>query len=295
MIVFKADSFAKVYKKSLDYVMDYGVENGTRGTLSKELLDVALVVEDPRLCLYVNPARSSQMRYIAAEFLWYYMGRNDVQYISRWAKFWESIQNEDGTANSAYGNLIFKLKNSSGLTQYQWAIQSLIKDKNTRQAIMHFNLPNHQYVGNKDFVCTMYVNVHIRNNKLNLKLNIRSNDAIWGTPTDAAFFCSLQMQMLNHLRQFYPDLQLGTYTHVADSYHVYDRHYALTIKMLDGKFKPVALPEVTNDLITIAGEPTPDLMTLFSHIETGVPEFLIFQEGPDIYDWIYKNIIKSSK
>jgi hypothetical protein len=128
MIVFKANSFGEAYRDSLNHVMNNCSENNARGTVSREQLNVALVVEDPRLCLYTNPARSSQMKYIAAELVWYYLGRNDVAFISKWAKFWEQIQNDDGTANSAYGNLIFKMKNQHGLSQYQWAIQSLIKD-----------------------------------------------------------------------------------------------------------------------------------------------------------------------
>jgi thymidylate synthase len=293
MIVFKAKSFGEAYRDSLAHVMKYGPENGARGTKSKEILDVALVVENPALCLYTNPARSSQFKYIAAEFLWYYMGRKDAAFITKWAKFWDQIKNDDGSCNSAYGNLIFNIKNEHGMSQYQWAMLSLMKDPNTRQAVMHFNMPLHQYEGNKDFVCTMYVNIHIRDNKLNLKLNIRSNDALWGTPTDAAFFCSLQMQMLSHLRLTYPDLQLGTYTHVADSYHVYDRHYELTEKMLESDFVPCELPPVMNDLINLDGTPTGDLITLFNHVDTGNPEFLLFQDGEDIYKWIHTNITKT--
>lgn len=294
MLVFKGKTFADVYAESLKSVMENGIENGARGTVSKEHLNVALVVEDPRSCLYENSARSSKFKYISAELLWYYLGRNDVEYISKYAKFWKQIANEDGTCNSAYGNLIFKMKNKFGLSQYQWAIQSLLKDPNTRQAIMHFNMPIHQYPENKDFVCTMNVNAHIRENKLHLKMNIRSNDAIWGTPTDAAFFCSLQMQMLNHLRIVYPNLELGTYTHVADSYHVYDRHYDLVNRMLENEFTPVKMPNIVNDLIDVQGEPTDDLKMMFSHIENGDPEYIIFQDRDDLYEWIYKNITEQA-
>jgi thymidylate synthase len=293
MHVFTGETFAECYKESLDNVMAYGRNAEARGTSSKELLDVALVVLDPRSCLYTNTYRSSQLKYIAAEFLWYYMGRNDVAFIAKWAKFWEVIQNEDGTANSAYGNLIFKTKNEHGFSQYQWAINSLMADKDTRQAVMHFNLPVHQFVGNKDFVCTMYVNTHIRDNKLYMKLNIRSNDAIWGTPTDAAFFCSLQMQMLAHLQTVYPDLQLGTYTHCADSYHVYDRHYVLTNNMLTEPFEPMQLDPIVSNLIDFEGQPTPELITLFKHINNSLMDYLVFQDGDDIYHWIYKNVTKT--
>lgn len=287
MIVFIGKTFADCYQQSLKHLVSNGIVNNARGTTSKELLDVALVVEDPTQCLYSNQVRGSQLKYIAAEFLWYYMGRNDVAFISKWAKFWETIQNSDGTANSAYGNLIFAEKNQHGLTQYEWAIQSLMNDSNTRQAVLHFNKPQHQHFSNKDFVCTMYANLHIRNNKLYMSVFMRSNDAIWGTPTDVAFFCSLQMQIHSHLKQFYPDLELGTYTHVANSYHVYDRHYELTDQMLNTEFGPLTLPQISTDLIEIDGTPSEDFVNLFSAIEKPTDDVLIFQNSNDLLTWIF--------
>lgn len=291
MIIFKGKTFAKVYKDSLRALVNRGQEIYPRGQVCRELLDVALVIEDPQSCMYTNNIRSSQFKYIAAEYLWYYMGRSDVEFISKYAKLWSNIQNEDGTANSAYGNLIFNIENKHNITQYNWAIQSLLADINTRQAIMHFNMLRHQYFDNKDFVCTMYVNLHIRNNKLYMKVNMRSNDAIYGTPTDIAFFASLQIQILAHLRTKYPNLELGTYTHVADSYHIYERHYNLVDRMLDNSFRSIKLPPLVSNLINISGKPTSSLLTLFNYIEKGEPEFLIFQDGNDIYKWIYDNLI----
>lgn len=287
MITFKGNTFAACYQDSIKYLLANGLVNNARGTTSKELLDVALEIEDPTQCLYSNQARGSQMKYIAAEFLWYYMGRNDVAFISKWAKFWETIQNPDGTANSAYGNLIFKEQNQHDLTQYQWAIQSLMNDSNTRQAVLHFNKPVHQHFSNKDFVCTMYANLHIRNNKLYMSVFMRSNDAIWGTPTDVAFFCSLQMQIHSHLKQFYPDLELGSYTHVANSYHVYDRHYELADYMLMQEFTPVTLPGIVSDLIEIDGTPSKDFEILFDSINKQTNDILIFQDGEDLLKWIF--------
>lgn len=292
MIVFKGQTFADCYHDSLIHLFNEGAENNARGTVSKELLDVALVVEDPTQCLYQNDKRGSQIKYIAAEFLWYYSGRNDVKFISNWAKFWETIQNEDGTANSAYGNLIFRVKNQHNVSQYQWAMQSLISDANTRQAVMHFNMPTHQYSGNKDFVCTMYANCHIRNNKFYMSVYMRSNDAVWGTPTDVAFFCSLQMQMFAQLKSFYPDLELGSYTHVANSYHVYDRHYELGQAMLQSEFKADSLPSIVADLVDVDGTPSRNLLILMDALEADDEPYLIFQDGDDLLKWIHKNITK---
>ena len=60
--------------------------------------------------------------------------------------------NSDGTANSAYGNLLFTQKNKLGLSQWEWAYESLKRDKDTRQAIMHSNNSTHQDFKTKDFV-----------------------------------------------------------------------------------------------------------------------------------------------
>lgn len=293
MIVFKGKTFAECYQASLIHLTSHGIVNKARGTVSKELLDVALEIEDPSSCFYANETRSSQFKYVAAELLWYYMGRNDVEFISKYAKFWERIQNPDGTVNSAYGNLIFNEKNEHGITQYQWAIQSLMSDSNTRQAILHFNKPVHQHFENKDFVCTMYANLHIRENKLHMSVFMRSNDVILGTPTDVAFFCSLQLQIYSHLLQIYPNLELGKFTHIANSYHVYDRHYEMIDKMLQTEFVPVVFPEIgVCDLIEIDGTPTIELNELFDYVENQSTDLLIFQEGTALVKWIYDNIKK---
>jgi thymidylate synthase len=121
---------------------------------------------------------------------------------------------------------------------------------------------------------------------------MRSNDVILGTPTDIAFFCSLHIQAFNHLKAFYPDLELGTYTHLANSYHVYDRHYDLLDRMLSSDFKPVNLPPINLDLIEIDGSPSKDFKQLFDHINANSKDLLIFQDGNDLYKWIYTNLKK---
>lgn len=260
---FKGKSFADVYRDSLNSLYNSpNYESCPRGLSIKEDINVVLEIENPNDSLYINDRRSSQFKYIAAEFMWYFLGRNDVDYISKHASFWKAIQNGDGTANSAYGKLIFNNKNKFGVTQYQWAIDSLIKDPDSRQAIMHFNSENHQYSDNKDFVCTIYSIFHIRDNKLNFTVKMRSNDAILGLPTDVAFFTMLQKQALLHLREKYPNLELGTYSHHIDSFHIYERHFNLVSEMLNFEFIPSTLPELKSNLISKTGEPSKDLLEL---------------------------------
>lgn len=287
MVIYQSQNFAAVYEKALyDLINNPEYVTRPRDMKINEMCDVSLVIENPISCLYKNEFRSSQLKYIAAEFMWYFMGRNDIEYISKYAKFWESIQNPDGTANSAYGNLIFATKNDHGLTQYTWALESLLKDKDSRQAILHFNQPIHQYPENRDFVCTVYGIFQIRNNRLNFTIHMRSNDVILGLPTDIAFFATLQSQMLSHLKFYggpeYEKIELGTYTHIANSFHIYERHFDLAQKMITKRFYPIEIPAVNESLIVKTGETSSSFSALFNDptIQTSDP----------LFTWIKKNI-----
>lgn len=286
MKVYRSSSFASLYQQSLvDLMRNPEYETRPRTLKIKENTNVSLVLENPLSCLYRNDYRSSQLKYISAELVWYFNARRDVDFISKYAKFWNSIQNEDGTVNSSYGYLLFGKKNRHGHTQYEWALNSLLKDKDSRQAVLHFNLPEHQYETNKDFVCTMYGIFQIRNNRLNFTVSMRSNDVIWGLPTDIAFFTILQSQLLSHLNTKYPDLTLGTYTHIANSYHIYEHHFDIVDRMLESDFIPEEIPMVESDLITMASDTTSNFKILSTN----------FKDGPDgftdpLYQWIAKNI-----
>lgn len=288
MTVYEAETFAEAYEKLLRDLL-YAPEYNTspRGMQVNEIMNAAIVVKDPSKNLYTNIRRSSQKRYIAAELVWYFMGWNNVSFIEKYSKFWKNIENEDGTANSAYGKLIFNKKNRFGLTQYQWAYNSLVSDEDSRQAILHFNMPEHQYSGNKDFVCTVYGNFHIRNNKLDLTVCMRSNDAILGLPTDFAFFSILQQQMLSHLKKTYPTLELGTYTHLSNSMHIYEQHFVLVKEMLENEFFSVSTPTLKSDLILNNGQPTTDFSVLSSNLSDDPKHF-----SDELYRWILENVNK---
>jgi len=286
MKVYQAEDFSTLYQSSLaDLMRNPEYETKPRDLKIRENTNVALVLENPLSCLYSNDSRSSQRKYIAAELIWYFMGRNDVEYIKKYAKFWESIQNEDGTVNSSYGNLLFNKKNRFGHTQYEWAYTSLVKDKDSRQAILHFNLPEHQYTTNKDFVCTMYGIFQIRDNKLNFTVSMRSNDVIWGLPTDIAFFAILQSQLHTHLKSTYPTLELGSYTHIANSFHIYEHHFDAVEKMLACDFTREEIPSIDNNLITTSGTPTSELNVLFHNTQDDHELF-----ADPLFKWICSNI-----
>jgi len=163
--------------------------------------------------------------YTAKEVALYDSGTNRVEDFEKASKFWRQIANADGTINSAYGFLIWcnKSLGNGTMTPWDWAKQSLISDKDTRQAILRFSLPEHSVFGVKDFPCTLFGNFLIRENKLHLTIVMRSNDLWLGLTYDLPWFVGLIDQMVDELKVTYPDLQKGSYTHVAHSAHIYDR------------------------------------------------------------------------
>lgn len=240
----ETDYFSEAYETLLRTLLkNPEYQSAPRDQKINEITNCKFTIRKPEYCFYGNGRRSSQFKYIAAELLWYLSGDKSVDFISQFSKFWKKLENCDDTVNSNYGWLLFYEKYAPvWTTQWQWAFDSLWNDKDTRQAVMHFNLPKHQFLDNKDFVCTMYGDFLIRDNKLHFTIHMRSNDVILGLPTDIPFFCILQMNMLNCLKQErYPDLELGTYTHFVNSMHLYERNFQLVSEMLDHKFEEQSL------------------------------------------------------
>ena len=185
---------------------------------------------------------------------------NSADDFGRASKFWLSLANPDGTVNSAYGHLIWAKKSHGSKfetdyeevphlskdegpgkvvftvpkmrTPWEWAKESLIKDEDSRQAILRFSLPEHQWMGNKDQTCTLHGNFLIRDDKLHLSVVMRSNDLTLGLVYDLPWFCSLMDRMIEELKPYYPNLGKGSYTHTVHSMHIYERDEQKVRKML---------------------------------------------------------------
>lgn len=237
-----------------------------RGQRCREILDHGFRVLEPSSDPIVTKDEERNRviaNYTAKEVDLYNSCSNSAEAFGKASKFWLSLANPDGTVNSAYGHLIWANKShgskfeteyvedlrafwdvdsSSGgrvvhavhkmRTPWEWAKESLIKDKDTRQAILRFSLPEHQWMGNKDQTCTMHGNFLIRDDKLHLSVVMRSNDLVLGLVYDLPWFCSLMDRMVEELREHYPNLSKGHYTHTVHSLHIYEKNEQMVKNML---------------------------------------------------------------
>tara|TARA_B100001093_G_scaffold332156_1_gene317154 strand:- start:2962 stop:3906 length:945 start_codon:yes stop_codon:yes gene_type:complete len=228
-------NFSTVFKDKLEWI---GRENNSadpRGLKVKEQIFGSMEI-DPLQPIANFKSRPFNWKYFAGELAWYLKGDRDIDYINNFSSFWKGITNPGSNEiNSNYGSLVFN-------EQLEWVVDSLVKDRNSRQAIMFFNRPEFQFEGNKDFVCTMYANFFIRNNKLHMKIQMRSNDMFYGLTFDAPFFSFLHQtvyqmvwskRMKNGGHANDEVLELGTYYHHTDNLHFYERHFDLANDIIE--------------------------------------------------------------
>lgn len=171
--------------------------------------------------------RKSNINYLTKEENWYMSKDLDVQKMSD-ITIWNLIKDSTNQVNSNYGYLVYSKGN---FNQIYHVIKKLKEDRNTRQAVIFYNRPSIHLecndLGGKDFICTFYQHFFIRDNKLHCIVNMRSNDCIYGTFNDYPWFYLVYNDVFNSLE----NVEKGTMTFVANSFHCYKRHFELLEKI----------------------------------------------------------------
>ena len=282
------ESFASVYSMAMSTLLyNYEYKTSPRGLDIHECLNVGLYIEDPthNLFKYEDKSLTLPTGYVKKEMCLYLLGSEDARDFIKASKFWDGIKTKSGKINSAYGNLIFNKSLKDGRSQFDWAFDCLKNDKDSRQAFMRYNNTCHQYDGNKDVPCTFIQIFHIRDNKLHATVEMRSNDLIKGTTYDIPSFILFQRLMLLRLREVYPDLEMGSYTHFANSFHLYSTDFELVEKRLNNQILESAYP-FPNDWQCIKSE---DIMKCFD-MKVNKQDWLFegwqYSENKDFYEWL---------
>lgn len=196
-------------------------------------------------------SRKLKLNYIKEEFLWYLNADPKDQSITEHASLWKSLVNLDNTINSNYGQYVFATAEDGygfGITasQLDKAVFALANDKDTRRASVMILNAKHLFMQTNDVPCTYSLNFRIRENKLNMSVHMRSQDGVFGMGNDAPTFSFIQEIVFTILLAKYENLEMGSYHHIADSFHVYERHFELLEKIGFGKdaYIPVDVPRI---------------------------------------------------
>ena len=196
-----------------------------------ELLAKTIQLDPYSPYVYIDKMFQTPKKYVKSELHWYksmdlsIIGHEGIESNPTWQSC--CTKDDKKEINSNYGWCVFSEENGS---QYDECLNVLKKDKTTRNAIIVYNRPSiykdYKRDGMHDMICTMYSHFFIRDNKLFMVHNMRSNDVRYGfICSDLAWNCFVYQNMYEDLKETYPDLEVGTIIWTSDSMHIYDRHY----------------------------------------------------------------------
>ena len=186
------------------------------GVKTIEIVNANFIADEPTIFGKVNED------YIRRELNWYLsrsLNVNDIE--GDVPQIWQMISDKKGKINSNYGYLTLDKKN---FNQYFNCAMELHKNPDSRRAVMIYTRPSiwkeYNKKGMSDFICTNAVQYLIRNDKLEVVVQMRSNDVVFGYRNDYAWQKYMADMMCNELK-----IELGNIYWNVGSMHVYERHF----------------------------------------------------------------------
>ena len=193
------------------------MQEGEDRSGTKTIHNVLIELQCPTINHIETPWRKWSLHYAKYEFAWYLSANQSAVEISKRAKIWASMMDDQGNVNSNYG--------------YQWSrndqlkkvINMLRNDSLTRRASISIYDGKELDKYKKDTICTYAINFYKDlNNCLSMQVMMRSNDLVYGFCNDQYCFSELQQIVANEL-----NLSVGKYYHYVCNLHIYEKHYNL--------------------------------------------------------------------
>jgi len=194
------------------------------GVKTLELVGASFIADEPAVFGVVNHD------YVERECQWYDSMSLSVSDIPGGApKIWQQVASSKGEINSNYGWMIYSEQNHK---QYWSTLLELLAHPNSRRAVMIYTRPtmhtDYCRDGMSDFCCTNAVQYLIRDSKLHVVVQMRSNDLIFGYKNDRAWQVEVQSRLLKDLNLKGENAYTaGDIIWNVGSLHVYERHFDL--------------------------------------------------------------------
>ena len=211
--LFEGESVPKLYWEILNTIMTKGKTIEPRGLTTLELSPVIMVSHNPRKRLFGHPNRKEVSIFTYIEGLWILLKEASVDRLAHYVPAMINFTHEntkflDGAYGPAIGN------------QLEECFQRLYKDSASRQAIVIINQPHLHHLPTKDYPCTLSYQFLIRDNKLDMIVYMRSQDAWLGLVCDTGEF-----QWFQEIIAGWLGIDVGTYYHIDGSLHLYKRDW----------------------------------------------------------------------
>ena len=191
-----------------------------RGGRTVELLHVGLSLQNPRERWIPSRQPPLNIAFALAEVIWILSGRRDAAFLHYWNS---KLPDYVGTAALLHGAYGYRLRRHFGVDQLERAASVLRNNPNTRQVVLQIWDPTADLPmpdgspTDADIPCNIMSLLKVRQGRLEWMQIVRSNDIFLGVPYNIVQFTFLQEVLAGWI-----GVELGTYTQVSDSLHVYE-------------------------------------------------------------------------
>ena len=204
----------------------YGVtEESRNGIVIRAPWPVATVYHKPTQRVIFWPERDANPFFHFMEGLWMLAGRNDVDFITHYAKNMAQFSDDGVTFHGAYGKrwrdypVIDYPMTHTGMDQLTMAINELKQNPGSRRIVLSmWNADLDLCQEGKDFPCNTHIYLDVLNGELSITVMCRSNDILWGCYGANA----VHMSMLHEYIALHSGLKVGRYIQFSNNWHGYE-------------------------------------------------------------------------
>lgn len=228
-VIFSGDNPSQLYLESLMKLVNEGDELSPKGKRIKELRPVIFAYKNPEKRVTFLKKRVINPFFQLAESWWIITGGSDAKWLADYNKSILNFSDDGNFFNAPYGERLRSWgKNDARgyvynpIDQLKDCYTKLLEDEDTRQAVAfigdpRFDNSTYTLAGGKDIACNINIKFKIRNGKLDISVDNRSNDLHWGTfGANLCQFSTIQSMMAGWL-----NIPVGNYYQITDSLHIY--------------------------------------------------------------------------
>ena len=219
MKVITARNVNDAFKLGVDFFLDkdnYRQQDSRNGTTLEANEPVTTVYRKPTERVLFSQKRDANPFFHFIEGLWMLHGRNDLRPLTFFVDSMRNFSDDNKTLWGAYG---WRWRDYFDKDQLDIIIAMLKRNPDDRRAVLQmWDVRKDLDKDGKDVPCNTNIYFKIRDNKLNMTVCNRSNDMIWGTYGANA----VHMSMLQEYMATLIGVEVGVYTQISDSFHVYE-------------------------------------------------------------------------
>jgi hypothetical protein len=208
----------EVYKIGMELLDYMGKKEPSRaGEVIVSPVPVISIYENPHHRVLLNAVRDANPFFHFMEGIWMIAGSDQSAFLDHYVSDYSGRFADEGKRlHGAYGHRW--VNHFGGLDQVEEAIKILTADPTSRRVVIGMWDPSADLgTDSKDIPCNTHIYFRIRQGKLEMMVNCRSNDIIWGAyGANAVHFSMLQEYMSSRL-----DLQIGRLYQNSWNYHAY--------------------------------------------------------------------------